>query len=129
MEGSQNRRFWALIALLIVLLVAVPILMALSMGLFGSGLWQDMGMMGDWSHDWGWMMIIPVVVVIVLVFVLILSAGSETHEQRYRYYPQNYPPVPPPQEGDPQAILDRRLASGTITIEEYNQIKDRLARH
>jgi len=118
--------------LLIGLLIAVPILMLVMMGLVGgSHLQSGSGMMGDWGGDWGWMLIIPVVTVIAVVLVLVAIAardsGEHPHSHMTQYYPQYQPPV---QSGsDAISILDRRLASGEITVEEYNRIKDQLTRH
>jgi len=131
-ESSDARLYRTLLVLLVALLIAVPVLMLLMMGLVGGSHFQtDWGMMGDWGADWGWMMIIPVVAVIVLVLVLVAIAARDSsghpHSHNAQYYPQYQPPV---QSGsDATSILDRRLASGEITVEEYNRIKDQLTRH
>jgi len=125
MDGSDTRLFRAMLVLLIALLVAVPVIMLLAMGLFGSELRSDWGMMGSWTNGWGWMMIIPVVIVVVLVIVLVLLAGSNTdeHMRQYHEYQGTNQGV-----GDPFEILNRRLASGAITVEEYTRIKNQLTR-
>ena len=131
-ESSDARLYRTLLVLLIALLVAVPVLMLLMMGLVGGSHFQTgSGMMGDWGGDWGWMMIIPVVAVIVIVLVLVAIAardsGEHPHLHNSQYFPQYQPPV---QSGsDAISVLDRRLASGEITVEEYSRIKDQLTRH
>lgn len=131
-ENSDARLYRPLLVLLIALLVAVPVLMLLTMGLAGGSHFQTgSGMMGDWGGDWGWMMIIPVVAVIAIVLVLVVIAAGDSsehpHSHMMQYYPQYQPPI---QSGsDATSILDRRLASGEITVDEYSRIKDQLTKH
>ena len=133
MDESSDARFYrTLLVLLIALVVAVPILMLLMMGLVGGSHFQTgSGMMGDWGGDWGWMMIIPVVAVIAIVLVLVVIAARDSSEHPHSHMTQYYPQYPPPvQSGsDAASILDRRLASGEITVEDYNRIKGQLTRH
>lgn len=131
-ENSDARLHRTLLVLLIALLVAVPVLMLLTMGLAGGSHFQTgSGMMGDWGGGWGWMMIIPVVAVIATVLVLVLIAAGDSsehpHSHMTQYYPQYQSPI---QSGsDATSILDRRLASGEITVDEYGRIKDQLTKH
>jgi uncharacterized membrane protein len=131
-ESSDTRLYRTLLVLLIALLVAVPVIMVLMMGLVGgSHLQTGWGMMGDWGGGWGWMMIIPVVAVIAIVLVLVAIAARDSNEHPQSHMTQCYPNYQPPlQSGsDAASILDRRLASGEINVEEYNRIKDQLTRH
>jgi uncharacterized membrane protein len=119
--------------LLLVAIVAIPVVMLLAMGLTG---WDNdgFGMMGSWGGGWGLMMVIPgaVVLIVILVIVLaVLSDGSAGQERAAVPYPsQFYAPaatvsVP---SNDSLAILDRRLASGEVTLDEYSRIKSELLR-
>ena len=131
-ECSDARSYRTLLVLLIALLVAVPVLMLLMMGLVGGSHFQTgSGMMGDWGGDWGWMMIIPVVAVIAIVLVLVSIVARDSSEHPHSHMTQYYPQYPTPvQSGsDATSILDRRLASGEITVEEYSRIKDQLTKH
>ena len=116
----QDRTNRWLIPLLIAVIVIVPVSMVLVMAFTGGGLDRDsgFGMMGSWGGDWWLIMLIPAAVVVVIV-VLLLIALSDRPAGPASYYP-------PAQSGDALAILDRRLASGEISVEEYHRLKQEL---
>jgi uncharacterized membrane protein len=134
MYGSnENRSMSTLVTLLVILIVAVPVVMFIAMGLSG---WDHsgIGMMGSWGGGWGLMMAIPGAILLVLVLVIILVAISDrpghTAQSGVPYPVQFYPPVPPfpGVSNDAQSILDRRLASGELSIEEYIRMKSEIAK-
>ncbi len=135
MAGSdEDRTIRTLLVILLVVIVAVPILMLISMGLTG---WNNdgYGMMGSWGGGWGLMMAIPGAVILIVILAIILAALSDRPAGQNRaavpYPPQFYPPAAPVSgtSSDSMAILDRRLASGEVTVEEYGRIKSELLKH
>jgi uncharacterized membrane protein len=135
MAGSdEDRTIRTLLVILLVVIVAVPILMLVSMGLTG---WDNdgYGMMGSWGGGWGLMMAIPGAVILIVILAIVLAALSDRPAGQNRaavpYPPQFYPPAVPLSgtSSDSMAILDRRLASGEVTVEEYGRIKNELLRH
>ncbi|OGS41499.1 MAG: hypothetical protein A3K67_01455 [Euryarchaeota archaeon RBG_16_62_10] len=115
--------------LILLLVVAVPAVMLLSMGVFG-GTSSDThwGMMSFSGGGW-LLMAVPVAIVIILLILLGTSEprGSPTAGPAYPVQYQGYPPGTS-QRVDAFAILDRRLASGEISLEEYGRIKAELVK-
>ncbi len=132
MSSNHPHRYasWPIL-LLVSLIVIVPLLMVV--GLYMAGAWSgtstDFGMMGSLGGWWPFMMIVPIVVVLVIVALILLVLGEPARPVQYaQYYSapgySAYGTQPAP--ADPMAILDRRLASGEITVDEYNRLKDEI---
>ena len=130
-DGDRTMR--TLLVLLLVAIVAIPVVMFVAMGLTG---WDNdgIGMMGSWGGSWGLMMVIPVAVILVVILVIVLAALSDRPAGQERaavpYPAQFYAPAASVlgPSNDSLAILDRRLASGEVTVEEYSRIKGELLR-
>ncbi|MGC8618620.1 MAG: SHOCT domain-containing protein, partial [Thermoplasmata archaeon] len=81
------------------------------------------GMMGfGWGYGpfWGFgafMMIVPLFILILFVLWIV---GIARNHNGTSYYDQH--------QEDAMDILDRRFASGSITQEEYNKIKEQITR-
>ncbi len=116
----HDRLLIALIAIVVVLAIGIPMAILMTAGPMDSWMDSHFGMMGEWGGAWVLMMIVPIVVVIVLVFVLVYALREDR-----TLPPPTYAPIAPP-SGDARAILDRRLASGEISIDEYNRIMEQL---
>jgi uncharacterized membrane protein len=132
MVGSdEDRTMRTIVVLLVVVIVALPVVMLVAMGLTG---WDSdgFGMMGSMGGGWGLMMAIPgaILLVIILIIVLVAISDKPGHQVQSNVpYPvQYYPPVPPfpGVSTDALSILDRRMASGEISIEEYNRMKSEM---
>jgi uncharacterized membrane protein len=129
--SNEDRTMRTLVTLLVILIVVVPVVMFIAMGLAG---WDHsgIGMMGSWGGGWGLMMAIPgaILLVIILIIVLVAISDKPGHQAQSNVpYPvQYYPPVPPfpGVSTDALSILDRRMASGEISIEEYNRMKSEM---
>ena len=118
----EDRLLSAVVVLLIGLLIAVPILMIIAMatGLLGdTGFHMMEGIGGSW-----WVIVIPVFGLLAIALVLMLILGRP---EGGPLPPVPYPPFPAKQE-EPLAILDRRLASGEITLDEYLKVREHLTR-
>jgi len=119
-----------LLVVLIVLLIGVPAVMLIAMEVTGS--WDHSGfdMMGWSGGGLGLMMIAPLGIIIAIVIIILVAMSDRPYSTgrvvpyQAPYYPP-YSPVPP-SGSDSLAILDRRLASGEISIEEYARIKAEL---
>ena len=128
--NSNDRPLNLLIAVLIVLLIGVPALMMIAMALTGS--WDHSGfdMMGWSGGGFGLMMIAPfgIIIAVVIIILVAMSDRPSSTGGVMSYQAQSYPPYPPvpPSNSDSLAILDRRLASGEVSIDEYNRIKAEL---
>ncbi len=118
----EDRLLSAVVVLLIGLLIAVPVLMIIVMALGGLG---DFGfhMMEGIGGSW-WVIVIPVFGLLAIALVLLLILGRP---QGGPLPPVPYPPFPAKQD-EPLAILDRRLASGEITLDEYLRVREHLTR-
>ena len=118
-----------LIVVLIVLLIGVPAVMLIAMALTGSWDHSGLDMMGWSGGGLGLMMLAPLGIIIAIV-VLILVAMSDRPYSTGRVVPYQAPYYPyspvSPSGSDSLAILDRRLASGEMSIEEYARIKAEL---
>lgn len=110
------------VVILIVLLIAVPVFMIVVMA---GGLLGDTGfdMMEGIGGSW-WVIVMPVFGLLAIALVLLLILGRP---QGGPLPPVPYPPFPAVQE-KPLAILDRRLASGEITLDEYLKVREHLDR-
>ena len=121
-QHREGRFLSGIVIVLVVLLIAIPVLMITVMALgglgsFGQQMMENMG--GSWL-----VIIIPVFGMLVIALVLLLMLGRP---QGGPLPPVPYPPFPTKQE-EPLAILDRRLASGEIDLEEYLRLRDHLTR-
>jgi len=129
--SNEDRTMRTLVTLLVILIVVVPVVMFIAMGFAG---WDHsgIGMMGSWGGGLGLMMAIPgaILLVIILIIVLVAISDKPGHQAQSNVpYPvQYYPPVPPfpGVSTDAMSIMDRRLASGEISIEEYNRMKSEI---
>lgn len=131
MQSNPNDRpLHLLLVVLILLLIGVPAVMLIAMSLSGS--WDHSGfdMMGWSGGGLGLIMIAPVGIIIAVVIIILVAVSDRPSStggvvpHQAPYYPP-YSPVPP-SGSDSLAILDRRLASGEISIEEYTRIKAEL---
>lgn len=128
--NPNDRPLNLLLVVLIVLLIAVPAVMLIAMALTGS--WDHSGfdMMGWSGGGLGLMMIAPVGIIIVIAIIILVAMSDRPSSTGgvVPYQAQYHPPYPiePPSSGDSLAILDRRLASGEISIEEHSRIKTEL---
>lgn len=119
-----------MLVVLIVLLIGVPAVMLIAMAVTGS--WDHSGfdMMGWSGGGLGLMMIVPLGLIIAIVIAILVAMSDRPSSTggvvpyQAPYYPQ-YSPVPS-SGGDSLAILDRRLASGEMSIEEYTRVKAEL---
>ncbi len=123
MSEVSNRSVRWLVILMVALLAIVIAVMALMATTVHNGNDYDFGMMGSFGGSWWLMMLIPAVIIIAIVVVLLIGL-SEHPAVHAPVYAQS----PPPQM-EPLAILDRRLASGEISVEEYTRLKNELTRH
>lgn len=129
--SNEDRTMRTLVTLLVILIVVVPVVMFIAMGLAG---WDHSGtgMMGSWGGGWGLMMAIPGALLLVIILIIVLVAISDKPGRQAQsnvpYPVQYYPPVPPfpVVSTDAMSIMDRRLASGEISIEEYNRMKSEI---
>jgi len=130
--NPNDRPLHLLLVVLIVLLIGVPAVMLIAMAVPGS--WDHSGfdMMGWSGGGLGLMMIAPLGIIIAIVIIILVAMSDRPSSTggvvpyQAPYYPP-YSPVPP-SGSDSLAILDRRLASGEISIEEYTRIKAELLR-
>ncbi len=104
--------------------LALVVIMALIMtfAFDGTNNDYDFGMMGSWDDAMWFMMLIPAAIILVILVVLLVSISNR---------PAEYGPVNTSaqvQQMEPMTILDRRLASGDIPIEEYARLKNELTR-
>lgn len=131
--NSQNKTVRWLIILLVALVVIVPVGMAIGMYSAGNGTAGDtrLGMMDSFGGGWWVVMLIPVIVIVLILVVLISLIMEEPTQMAppVQTYPAQYNPQYGAQNmraDEPQAILDRRLASGEMGVDEYNRLKDEL---
>jgi uncharacterized membrane protein len=122
MAHPEDRLLSAVVVLLIALLIAVPVLMIIIMALGGFGSY-GFNMMESLGNSW-WIIVIPVFGLLAIALVLLLILGRP---QGGPLPPLPYPAFPAKQE-EPLAILDRRLASGEITIDEYLKLREHITR-
>jgi uncharacterized membrane protein len=127
---NQHRPVNWLVLLVVALVVVVAVGMVLAMAFADNSPSTDgdFGMMGSWGGAWGLMMIVPIAVVVLIIIVLVIAL---TDRPGVPTYPAVYSPPyasAPPWSGDARSVLDRRLAAGEVTVEEYNRIKDELSR-
>jgi uncharacterized membrane protein len=129
LENRSRTTNW-LVLLIAAVVIIVPVSMVVAMAFADNGQDNyDYGMMGSWGGAWGLMMIVPIAAVILVVIVLLIAL---TDRPTVVTYPAAYsPPCPPPPawSGDAKTVLDRRLAAGEVTIEEYNRIRNELTKH
>jgi putative membrane protein len=64
----------------------------------------------------------------VLLLVVIVWAAAQLFPGRRAGAATTTGPFPEPQLGQPQQILDRRLASGEIDVATYEQLRETLAK-
>lgn len=130
---SQNKivRWFVLIIVAFVIIVFVGVAVAMTSGNNSTNTDYDYGMMGSWGGAWWLMMIVPIGIVVLVALFLVIALADHPSGQAplaQSYPTQFYPQYGPPLTSEPLAILDRRLASGEITIEEHARLKEELAR-
>jgi len=108
--------------LLVALAVVVSMALLMTFAFDGTSHDYDMGMMGSWDDSVWFMILIPAAIILVILVVLLVAVSD-----RPSGYSQAYAP-PQVQQTEPLAILDRRLASGDISLEEYTKLKNELTR-
>ena len=108
--------------LLIALLIAIPVLMVTLMALGGFGSFGQ-EMMDSMGNNW-FVIVIPVFGLLGIALVLLLILGRP---EGGPLPPVPYPPFPASLE-EPLVILDRRLASGEIGLDEYLRLREHLTR-
>lgn len=127
---TNDRPLQLLIIAIIALLIAVPAVMLIAMALTGSWDHSGFNMMGWSGGGFGLFMLAPIgiIVAIVIIILVAMSDRPSSTSGAVPYHAQPYPPYQtvPPSSSDSLAILDRRLASGEVTIEDYNRIKSEL---
>lgn len=128
-SGNQDKTLTNLLVILLVLVFVVPAAVFALVAL--TGLWGDgsFGMMDWWGGGMGLMMLVPGGVVLLIIIVLILAVLDRPGQTTPTYPAQYYASYQPPPAEDPLAILDRRLAAGEISVEEYNRIRNTFAKH
>ena len=117
----EDRLLSAVVLMLIALLIAVPVVMVIIMAFGGFGT-DGVHMMDSFGDGW-WIIVVPVVGLLVIAVVLILILSRPEGPLP----PVPYPPFPGRQE-EPLAILDRRLASGEISVDEYLRLREHLTK-
>ena len=121
-QHREDRFLSSIVIVLIALLIAIPVLMITVMALGGFGSFGQQ-MMDDMGGSW-LVIVMPVFGLLVIALVLLLILGRP---EGGPLPPVPYPPFPAKQE-EPLAILDRRLASGEIGLDEYLRLRDHLTR-
>jgi uncharacterized membrane protein len=97
-----------------------------------TGSWDRSGfdMMGWSGGGLGLLTIAPIGIIIAIVIIILVAMSDRPSSTggAVPYQIQSYPPYSSVHlsSSDPMSILDRRLASGEVSIEEYNRIKAEL---
>lgn len=117
----EDRLLSWIVIVLIVVFVAVPVLMIVLMalggfGTFGSHMMETLG--GSW-----WIIMLPIFGLLIIGLIMLLILGRPREGP---LPPVPYPPYPPVSE--PLEILNRRLASGEITLDEYLPLREHIAK-
>ncbi len=118
----EDRLLSGVVILLIVLVIAIPVLMVIIMSLGGLGSY-GFHMMETMGGSW-WVIVLPVFGLLIIALILLLILGRPKEGP---LPPVPYPPYPT-RPDDPMTILDRRLASGEITLDEYLKLREHLER-
>ncbi len=118
----EDRLLSGIVVVLIALLIAIPVIMIVIMALGGFGSF-GFHMMQTFGDSW-LVIVIPVFGLLVIALILLLILGRPAEGP---LPPIPYPPYPGKQE-EPLSILDRRLASGEITLDEYLRLREHLTR-
>jgi|GEM_PF-1684358 len=122
MAHPEDRPLSVLVIVLIVLLIAIPVAMVVIMAFGGFGTF-GFEMMRDIGNS-VWVIVIPAFGLLLVALILILILARP---ERGPLPPVPYPPYPAKPD-EPLLILDRRLASGEITLDEYLKLRDHLTR-
>ena len=118
----EDRLLSAIVVLLIALLIAIPILIITIIALGGLGTF-GVHMMQTVGDNW-LVIVIPVFGLLAIALILLLMLGRPNEGP---LPPVPYPPFPSSQE-EPLTILDRRLASGEINLDEYLRLREHLTK-
>jgi len=126
MSDSVTDQISSALLVLVLLVVAIVVIGGLAMaGIMGFGM-MDGGMM-DGDEGGGWLLVLAPVAIIALLLILIPGLlVNRSRPAPYGPMPQAIPQLPPLPHGSPAdppvAILDRRLALGEITEEQYRSM-------
>ncbi|MEM0128070.1 MAG: SHOCT domain-containing protein [Thermoplasmatales archaeon] len=121
MKNSIMKVFWIFIGLIVFMVVLSIVLSAVFIPRYAA--YRYYGYYGMMGFGWGYggifwmslMMIVPVVLLIFfIIWILGIASGEGWHESEKL------------KEKSAMDILDERLASGSITKEEYDKIKEEL---
>jgi len=120
MRNSLMKIFWVFIGIILFLVVLSVVLSAIFVPRYIIGYPPyGYGMMGYGWVAWPWMglmMIIPAILLIFFVWWIVeIATGGSLHGEEGR-------------ERTALDILNERLASGSITKEEYEKLKDAITR-
>jgi len=120
MRNSLMKIFWVFIGIILFLVVLSVVLSAIFVPRYIVGYPPyRYGMMGYGWVAWPWMglmMIIPAILLIFFVWWIVeIATGGNLHGEEGR-------------EKTALDILNERLASGSITKEEYEKLKDAITR-
>ncbi|MGC8644742.1 MAG: SHOCT domain-containing protein [Thermoplasmata archaeon] len=122
MRNNLMKIFWVFIGIIVFMVVLSVALSAVFVPRYASGYYYPgYGMMGyGWGIGWVWMSLMMIVPAILLIFFIVwiveVATGHEWHSHA------------DVKEKTAMDILDERLASGSITSEEYEKIKEALVR-
>ncbi len=82
---------------------------------------------GSWDHMWGGGWWAGIVMTLMMIAVIALVAWAIVTITRGSRHPSHvHPPPPPAPPSDAHAVLDRRLVSGEIDIDEYHRLSEAL---
>ncbi|MEM4090589.1 MAG: SHOCT domain-containing protein [Thermoplasmatales archaeon] len=121
MKNSIMKVFWIFIGLIVFMVVLSIVLSAVFIPRYAA--YRYYGYYGMMGFGWGyggifWMSLMMIVPVVLLIFFIIWILGIASGE--------GWPESEKLKEKSAMDILDERLASGSITKEEYDKIKEEL---
>lgn len=127
MRNHMFRFFWIFLSVIAAVVVVSVVLNAIFVPRYypgGTGSYYPGGpMMFGWGYGafWGFgalMMLIPLA--LLILFILWIVGITRNHNGMAHFGP--------PHEGNAMEILNARYASGSITQEEYNRMREDIAR-
>ena len=120
-DDSRSTTIRWLVVLLAGLAVVVIMALVMTYVFDGTSHDYDFGMMGSWDDTAWLMMLVPAAIILVILVAVLVTIPD-----RQVRYGSAY--APPSVQMEPMAILDRRLASGDLSLEEYSKLKNELSR-
>ncbi len=109
---------------LIVVIVAIPVIMMVlivsgSLGSYGFHMMENFG--GSW-----WIIMLPIFGLLAIALIMLLILGRPREGP---LPPVPYPPFPAEdKDKGPLDILNRRLASGEISLDEYLRLREHITK-